>query len=134
MIACEEEQKKSKEERFWFIHEWCPERSYQEFSKRSLISRFDFSMKFDFRVRHGLLISTYLHSLIRLLSNAFMGNLPLFLSLRIRQHVQLWDYAECLKPFFKCQVWQSIYYVLPSAFPHHVKPLCISREILSACL
>lgn len=64
---------------------------------------------------------------------AFTDILPFLLSLRTRGHAGLWGSAECLESCFKCWVWQSTCYALPSSFPHHFKPLCISKEILPTC-
>lgn len=84
------------------------------------------------KVRHGLLNANYLYPAVCIV-HCFHGFSPSF-ALRMREYVVLWGSAECLEPVFKCWVWQSTYYVLPNAFPHHLKPLCISREILPTCL
>lgn len=85
-------------------------------------------------VRHSFLSATYLWPSGYMLLDAFTGVLPFLLSVRMRECIGLWGSAECLEPFLKCWVWQSTCYVLPSAFPHHFKPLCVSKEILPTCL
>lgn len=82
------------------------------------------------RVRHGLLIAIYLHLLEYMLLTAFTDILSflLSLSLRMREHVELWGSAECLELFFKRWVWQSTYYVRQVLFPIILNPCVFQRK------